>query len=114
MVIFASPKTVAHSLKLRFVVMTDDHRLIYENNVLKGKLMESATLAQQSQHNSKEQFASSPALTQAILAAVIDALDAHTTLSRQALDSADVRVGLKEVLLGPGRLYEALREMVDG
>lgn len=30
-------------------------------------------------------------------------------MSKQALDSAKVREGLKDVLLGPGQLYEALR-----
>ena len=34
--------------------------------------------------------------------AVMDALAAHTTMSTQALGSASVREGLKEVLLGPG------------
>lgn len=89
--------------------VTDDDQLIYVNNVLKGKLMESETLAQQAAQNSKEQFSNSPALTQAILDAIIDAFEAHTTMSKQALDSEQVRDGLKEVLLGPGQLYEALR-----
>jgi type I restriction enzyme R subunit len=31
-------------------------------------------------------------------------------MSKQALDSAKVREGLKDVLLGPAQLYEALRE----
>jgi type I restriction enzyme R subunit len=35
---------------------------------------------------------------------------AHTTMSKQALESEQVRDGLKNVLLGPARLYEALRE----
>jgi len=42
--------------------VTDDDQLIYVNNVIKGKLMESETLVQQASHNSKEQFSSSPAL----------------------------------------------------
>lgn len=88
---------------------TDDDRLIYVNNVIKGKLLESETLAQQAVNNTKEQFANSPALSKAILDAVIDALEAHTTMSRQALDSKDVQEGLKDVLLGPGQLYESLR-----
>jgi len=89
--------------------LSDDDQLIYVNNVIKGKLMESATLAEQASNNSKEQFANSPALPRAILDAIIDALDAHTTMSKQALDSQAVRDGLKEILLGPSRLYEALR-----
>jgi type I restriction enzyme, R subunit len=90
--------------------VTDDDRLIYVNNVIKGKLMESQTLVQQASHNSKEQFSNSPALSQAILDAVIDAFEAHSVMSKQALDSAEVRQGLKDVLLGPAELYEGLRE----
>ena len=76
---------------------------------LNGKVQESETLVQQATHNSKEQFSNSPALTQAILDAIIDAFEAHSTMSKQALDSSQVRAGLKDVLLGPGQLYEALR-----
>lgn len=39
----------------------------------------------------------------------MDALEAHQTMSRQALDSSKVRAGLKSILLGPAQLYEALR-----
>ena len=39
----------------------------------------------------------------------IDALEAYETMSTQALDSEDVRKGLKDILLGPAGLYEALR-----
>jgi type I restriction enzyme R subunit len=90
--------------------VTDDDQLVYVTSVLKGKLMESATLVEQAGHNSKQQFANSPALVKAILDAIIDAFEAHATMSKQALDSATVRDGLKEVLLGPGKLYEALRK----
>jgi type I restriction enzyme R subunit len=41
--------------------------------------------------------------------AIMDALSAHTTMSKQALDSVKVRKGLKDILLGPAGLYEALR-----
>lgn len=89
--------------------VTDEDRLVYVNNVLKGKLLESETLVQQAQSNSKEQFSNSPALTKAILDAVIEAFEAHSTMSKQALESPKVREGLKEVLLGPANLYESLR-----
>jgi type I restriction enzyme R subunit len=42
--------------------------------------------------------------------AIIGALEAHTAMSTQALGSEAVRSGLKDVLLGPAQLYEALRE----
>lgn len=89
--------------------LTDDDRLVYVNNVIKGKLLESEELALQAKHNSKAQFAASPTLDDAILDAIMDALEAHQTMSKQALDSAKVRAGLKSVLLGPAQLYEALR-----
>ena len=89
--------------------LTDDDQLIYVNNVIKGKLLESEVLRVQARNNSKAQFAASPALTTEILNAVMDALSAHETMSSQALDNKKVRDGLKEILLGPGRLYEALR-----
>lgn len=40
----------------------------------------------------------------------MDALEAHTAMSAQALGSEAVREGLKAILLGPAKLYEALRE----
>jgi len=44
-----------------------------------------------------------------LMNAIMDALAAHTSMSRQALDSVKVRDGLKDILLGPAMLYEALR-----
>lgn len=39
----------------------------------------------------------------------MDALDAHQTMSTQALGSERLQDGLRDVLLGPGQLWEALR-----
>jgi type I restriction enzyme R subunit len=91
--------------------LTEDDRLVYVNNVLKGKLLESETLIQQAANNTKEQFANSPDLSNELMNAVMDALAAHNTMSRQALESERVRSGLKDILLGPAQLYEALREL---
>lgn len=90
--------------------LTDDDQLVYVNGVLKGKLLENETLVQQAASNSKEQFANSPDLKDALLHAIMDALDAHTTMSSQALGSERVREGLRDILLGPAQLYEALRQ----
>ncbi len=49
-------------------------------------------------------FANSPDVSQAIIDAIIDAFEAQTTMSKQALNSVKVREGLKDVLLGPGQL----------
>ena len=90
--------------------LTDQDKLVYVNNVIKGKLLESATLKQQATNNTKEQFANSPDLKNEIMNAVMSALEAHTAMSTQALSSEAVREGLKNVLLGPANLYETLRE----
>jgi type I restriction enzyme, R subunit len=42
--------------------------------------------------------------------AIVDALIAHTTMSKQALESERLRNGLRDILLDPAQLYEALRE----
>lgn len=90
--------------------LTEGDKLVFVNEVLKGKLLESEILVQQAAHNTKEQFANSPDLSQAILDAIMDALEAHQVMSKQALGSEKVRVGLRDILLGPAQLYEALRE----
>nr|WP_310734511.1 DEAD/DEAH box helicase family protein [Azohydromonas caseinilytica] len=89
--------------------LTDNDQLLYVNGVLKGKLLENEMLVQQAASNSKEQFANSPDLKDALLGAIMDALEAHQTMSTQALGSERVRDGLKDILLGPAQLYEALR-----
>jgi type I restriction enzyme, R subunit len=94
--------------------LTDDDQLVYVNNVIKGKLLESEELVLQASNNTKAQFANSPTLSKEIMNAVMDALAAHSTMSKQAIDSERVREGLKDVLLGPGQLYEALRDRAGG
>jgi type I restriction enzyme R subunit len=90
--------------------LTDQDKLVYVNNVIKGKLLESETLKQQAANNTKEQFANSPDLKTELMNAIIGALEAHTAMSSQALGSETVRDGLKDVLLGPAQLYETLRK----
>jgi type I restriction enzyme R subunit len=93
--------------------LTEDDKLVYVNNVIKGKLLESDVLVQQATNNTKEQFANSPDLANGIMNAIIDAFAAHSAMSKRALDSEKVRSGLKDVLLGPAQLYEALRARGD-
>jgi len=93
--------------------LTEDDRLVYVNNVIKGKLLESIILVQQAANNTKEQFANSPDLSNELLNAIMDALAAHNTMSKQALESDRVRSGLREILLGPAQLYEALRSRAE-
>ena len=89
--------------------LTDQDKLIYVNNVIKGKLMESETLKQQAANNTKEQFANSPDLKNEIMNAIMGALDAHTLMSTQALNSPTVQGGIKDILLNHAGLWESLR-----
>lgn len=89
--------------------LTDQDKLVYVNNVIKGKLLESETLRQQATNNSKEQFANSPDLKTELLNAIMGALDAHTLMSTQALNSPAVQSGMKDILLNHAGLYEMLR-----
>ena len=90
--------------------LTPGDKLVYVNDVIKGKLMESEKLAEQAMNNTKEQFAASPDLANEIMNAVMDALTAHSAMSKQALESEQLRNDMKDVLLGAGRLWEGLRE----
>ena len=58
-------------------------------------------------------FAASPDLDHELTNAIVDALDAHTSMSTTALNSATVRSGLKKILLDNVRLWEALRDKAD-
>ena len=89
--------------------LSEQDKLVYVNDVLKGKLLESDTLVQQAASNSKEQFANSPDLKRELLNAIISALDAHTAMSTQALNSEAVQRGLQDILLNHSDLYESLR-----
>jgi type I restriction enzyme, R subunit len=90
--------------------LTDQDKLVYVNSVIKGRLLESETLQQQAANNTKEQFANSPDLKTELLNAIMGALDAHTIMSTQALNSATVRSGIKDILLNHAGLYESLRQ----
>ncbi|MFN7132037.1 MAG: hypothetical protein ACK4N5_08135, partial [Myxococcales bacterium] len=89
--------------------LTEQDKLVYVRDVLMGKLLESETLAQQAAANTKEQFAKSPDLPKAIENAIIEALDAHTAMSTQALNSDPIRAALTDILLNYVGLWEALR-----
>lgn len=90
--------------------LTDQDKLVYVKNVIRGKLLESEKLRQQAANNTKEQFANSPDLKTELMNAIIGALDAHTAMSTQALNSETLRAGLKDVLLNHASLYERLRD----
>ncbi|MEO8298526.1 MAG: DEAD/DEAH box helicase family protein [Burkholderiales bacterium] len=93
--------------------LTEHDMLAFVDNI-KGKMMESDLLVQQAMNNTKQQFSNSPDFTSEQLNAIIDAFDAFSTMSKQALDSEKVRQGLKHILLGPAQLYETLRQRGAG
>ena len=90
---------------------TDGDKLSWVQDTLKNKVMESKTLIQQAQNNTKEQFATSPDLRTELQNAIIASMDAHTSLSTQALSSPDKLVAILDILLTHSRLWETLREM---
>lgn len=89
---------------------TEQDQLVYVNHVLRGKMLQSETLRQQAANNTKEQFATSPDLDSELMNAIVDALDAHTSMSSKALNSEAVRKGLKSILLEHTGLWELLRD----
>jgi len=74
------------------------------------KMLESPVLRAQAVANTKEQFAHSPTLPDELMNAVMDSMAANQTMSRQALDSDTIRTALLATLLGPGALWESLRQ----
>ena len=94
--------------------LTEQDKLVYVNQVIKGKLLESEKLQQQAANNSKNQFANSPDLKTELMNAIMGALDAHTAMSTQALNSTTVQNGMKDILLNHAGLWEMLREQAAG
>ncbi|MBN80706.1 MAG: hypothetical protein CMJ70_11265 [Planctomycetaceae bacterium] len=90
--------------------LTDNDKLLYVDRVIKEKLLESEILVKQASSNTKEQFAGSPDLVPELVSAAMDALDAHTAMSTQALESKSVQREMVNILLTYSRLYEDLRE----
>ena len=80
--------------------LTEDDRLVYVNNV-KGKLLESKTLVQQAANNTKSNLPTTGPSSE-LMNAIIDAFAAHSTMSKQALDSEGVCNGLKGYSAGSG------------
>lgn len=94
--------------------LTDQDKLVYVNNVLKGKLLESETLQQEAANNSKEQFARSPDLKKSLMDAIIASFDAQSSMGTQALNSTKIQEGLLDILMNHAGLYEALRDRYVG
>ena len=90
--------------------LTPGDKLVYVNDVIIGKMMESAQLTEQAANNTKAQFDNSPDLLRVLIDAAMDADAAHTLMSRQTLQSATIQRDLLAITLREGRLWERLRE----
>jgi len=90
--------------------ITEENQLIYLNGVLMGHMLGSEDLQTQAMANTKAQFAASPTIRDEFLDAVIESEDQFASMSQQVLSSEALREKLLDILLGPGNLYEALRE----
>jgi type I restriction enzyme R subunit len=88
---------------------TDGDQLSYATT-LAEKTLESKKLQKQAANNTKEQFAHSPDLSDVILSAMIESMEAQSELAKRALDSREIQEGLKQVLMNQLGLYEKLRE----
>lgn len=91
---------------------TDQDKLSWVQGTLLGKVAESTTLQQQALNNTKMQFANSPDLKPELQNAIMASYDAHTSLSKQALNSPAVLHGLLDILLNNSQLYETLRAKI--
>jgi type I restriction enzyme R subunit len=89
--------------------ITEGDTVAYVDTVIKEKLLESDLLRSQAVANTKEQFGNSPNLGDELMNAIMDAMAAHQTMSRQALNSDNIRGRILATLLGPGQLWEGLR-----
>ncbi len=72
-------------------------------------MMESPILIAQAAANGREQFGNSPHLQDELMKAIIGAMSANQSMSKQALNSEEIRARMLSVLLGPGALWEGLR-----
>jgi type I restriction enzyme R subunit len=108
-----------HKQRLRDIILamndlfegeiTEGDAVTYVDTVIKEKMLKSDLLISQAAANTKEQFGNSPNLNDELMNAIMDAMAAHEAMSRQALNSDNIRGRILATLLGPGQLWEALR-----
>ncbi len=106
-------REITDKLNKLFGGTTDGDQLSFVKAIT-SKMAESKTLRTQPSANSKEQFASSPDLTKALVTANIESLDAFTELSTKVLNSPELQRRLMSLLLGSAKLCETLRGKGDG
>ena len=94
--------------------ITDEDKINYVLVTLRTKLLASEVLARQAENNAKEQFAASPNLAAELTDAIIESYAAHSAMSKQALESEEVRASLLDLLLDSGQLWELLKQGGSG
>ena len=94
--------------------LSDEDQLGYVMGTVREKMLQSDVLQAQAVSNSEEQFASSPNLGDELMNAIIDSYAAHSTMSKQLLDSDVIRSSLLGLLLNEGQLWELLRQRSEG
>ena len=87
-----------------------DGDLVSLHATLMGKMAENTTLRRQAMANTKEQFFNSPTLTEGLMHAIMDSMSVHQSMGKQALNSDAIRATLLATMLGPGQLWEMLRQ----
>ena len=90
--------------------LTEGDKLVYVNEVLKGKLLESEVLQQQAMNNQPAQFKASPDLEPSVIDAALSARQAHQRMSDQVLNDKTVLHGLIDILVNFTDFYEQLRQ----
>ncbi len=94
--------------------LTPGDKLVYVNDVIIGKMMESAQLVEQAVNNTQAQFDNSPDLLRVLIDAAMDAEAAHALMSRQTLQSAATQRDLLTIALREGKLWQRLRAKAAG
>ena len=103
-------RDVIDQLNTLYGTDTTDGDKLSHASVVESKILESKTLQSQAVNNSEEQFGSSPDLTNEILTAIMESMDIQQEFSIRAINSAEIREGLKRLLLDRFGIYEKLRQ----
>lgn len=92
--------------------VTEQDKILYIQS-LNAQLMKNDLLVEQARSNTKDQFAASPDLEDALIGAIVSNFDIYRRLSEEALDdNSPVRAKLKGILLNSLDLYDQLRRVV--
>ena len=92
------------------VDLPDREKVDYVANVIKGKILDSRKLQKQARKVSKEELRRSPDLWLTSQNAYMDALEAHSSMSRQAINNIYIQEKVINLLIDNFNLWEDLRK----